>query len=57
MLLPILDYRSLNDQEGDRNIDSSPAFSLKSAFHSGQKKSGQNKAIMTEGQGNPRPIQ
>lgn len=33
MLLPILDYLSLEDQGGDENVDTlSPAFSLKSAF-------------------------
>ena len=33
----------LHDQGGDRNVDSSPTFSLESAFHSGQKRLGQNK--------------
>lgn len=33
MLLPILEYLSLDDQGGDGNVGaSSPAFSLKSAF-------------------------
>lgn len=35
MLLPILDYLSLDDQGGDGNVDAlSPAFSLKSALRS-----------------------
>lgn len=33
----------LHDQGADRNVDSSPTFSLESAFHSGQKRLGQNK--------------
>lgn len=53
MLLPVLDSLSSNEEGGDGRIDSSPVFFLKSAFHSGQKRMGQNQTLTTEGRGAP----
>lgn len=53
MLLPVPDSLSLNEEGSDGRVDSPHAFSLKSAFHSGQKRTGQNQTLATEGRGVP----
>lgn len=50
-LLPVLDSLSSHAEGGDGRV--SPASFLQSAFHSGQKRMGQNQTLLTGRQGSP----
>jgi len=53
MLLPVLDSLSSNEEGGDRRVDSSPVFFLKSVFTQVRRGWGKTKHSTTEGRGAP----